>query len=99
LTTPLEVDYSGLEKWTAPITPALISLVANSCPRAALHVSKYLATFAAFLGTVGEGFIIDTDHWRHFWLMLGVMWGMYVAAERYKTAPEAVVTGEPVPAS
>jgi hypothetical protein len=59
----------------------------------------YLATFAAFLGTVGEGFIIDTDHWRHFWLMLGVMWGMYVAAERYKTAPEAVVTGEPVPAS
>jgi hypothetical protein len=44
----------------------------------------YLAIFAAFLGTVGEGFIIDTDHWRHFWLMLGVMWGMFVAAERWK---------------
>ena len=49
----------------------------------------YLAIFSAFLGTVGESFIIDTDHWRHFWLMLGVMWGMFVAAERWKTAPEA----------
>jgi hypothetical protein len=44
----------------------------------------YLAIFSAFLGTVGESFIIDTDHWRHFWLMLGVMWGMFVAAERWK---------------
>jgi hypothetical protein len=44
----------------------------------------YLAIFAAFLGTVGESFIIDTDHWRHFWLMLGTMWGMFVAAERWK---------------
>ncbi|MGZ5932501.1 MAG: O-antigen ligase family protein [Rhizomicrobium sp.] len=44
----------------------------------------YLAIFAAFLGTVGEGFIIDTDHWRHFWMMLGTMWGMFAAAHRYK---------------
>jgi hypothetical protein len=44
----------------------------------------YLAIFAAFVGTVGESFIIDTDHWRHFWMMLGVMWGMFVAAERWK---------------
>ena len=46
----------------------------------------YLAIFAAFLGTVGESFIIDTDHWRHFWMMLGAMWGMFAAAERYKRA-------------
>jgi hypothetical protein len=44
----------------------------------------YLAIFAAYLGTVGENFIIDTDHWRHFWMMLGVMWGMFVAAQRYR---------------
>ena len=48
----------------------------------------YLAIFSAFLGTVGESFIIDTDHWRHFWMMLGVMWGMYVAAERYKAGAD-----------
>src|SRR5215510_1305284 len=44
----------------------------------------YLAIYSAFLGTVGESFIIDTDHWRHFWLMLGAMWGMFAAAQRYQ---------------
>jgi hypothetical protein len=56
----------------------------------------YLAIFAAFLGTVGESFIIDTDHWRHFWMMLGVMWGMFAAAQRYKASsgePNVVVPG------
>jgi O-antigen ligase/polysaccharide polymerase Wzy-like membrane protein len=50
----------------------------------------YLAIFAAFLGTVGESFVIDTDHWRHFWMMLGAMWGMFAAAQRYKAT-----SGEP----
>jgi hypothetical protein len=55
----------------------------------------YLAIFAAFLGTVGESFVVDTDHWRHFWMMLGAMWGMFAAAQPYRasagqplTAPE-----------
>ena len=48
----------------------------------------YLAIFAAFLSTIGESFIIDTDHWRHFWMMLGCMWGMFAAAQRWQsTAP------------
>jgi hypothetical protein len=45
----------------------------------------YLAIFSAFLGTVGESFVIDTDHWRHFWMMLGAMWAMVVAAQPYKS--------------
>jgi hypothetical protein len=48
----------------------------------------YLAIFAAFLGTVGESFVIDTDHWRHFWMMLGAMWGMFAAAQRYKATSD-----------
>jgi hypothetical protein len=53
----------------------------------------YLAIFAAFLGTVGENFIIDTDHWRHFWMMLGAMWGMFAAAQRYRaTSDQAPMT-------
>lgn len=40
----------------------------------------YLAIFAAFLGAAGEAFIIDVDHWRHFWMLLGAMWAMNVAA-------------------
>jgi hypothetical protein len=53
----------------------------------------YLAIFSAFLATVGESFIIDTDHWRHFWMMLGAMWGMFAAAERYKATQ--TVSAEP----
>jgi len=58
----------------------------------------YLAIFAAFSGTVGESFIIDTDHWRHFWMMLGAMWGMFAAAQRYKasTSDQApIASGDP----
>src|SRR3982074_903882 len=50
----------------------------------------YLAIFAAYLGTVGESFVIDTDHWRHFWMMLGAMWGMFAAAQPYKAADKAL---------
>jgi O-Antigen ligase len=58
----------------------------------------YLAIFAAFLGTVGESFIIDTDHWRHFWMMLGAMWGMFAAAQRYKASTSdqtLIASGDP----
>jgi hypothetical protein len=51
----------------------------------------YLAIFSAFLGTVGESFVIDTDHWRHFWMMLGAMWGMFAAAQPYKAASDQPV--------
>jgi hypothetical protein len=53
----------------------------------------YLGIFAAFLGTVGESFIIDTDHWRHFWMMLGAMWGMFAAAQSYKATSDQALVG------
>ena len=40
-----------------------------------------IAAYATFVGEVGEGIIIDTDHWRHFFLLLGIIWGL-VAASR-----------------
>src|SRR6266481_4380650 len=52
----------------------------------------YLAIFLAFLGMVGENFVIDTDHWRHFWLILGTMWGMFAAAQRHKASADRPVT-------
>jgi O-antigen ligase/polysaccharide polymerase Wzy-like membrane protein len=63
----------------------------------------YLAIYSAFLGTVAESFIIDTDHWRHFWMMLGAMWGMFAAAERFRAkaqtieVPASVALREPAP--
>jgi O-Antigen ligase len=37
------------------------------------------AAYAVFVGEVVEGIIVDTDHWRHFFLMLGLIWGLSVA--------------------
>jgi hypothetical protein len=48
----------------------------------------YLVIFAAYLGTVGENFVIDTDHWRHFWMILGTLWGLFAAAQPYKAAAD-----------
>jgi hypothetical protein len=53
---------------------------------------SYIVIFSAFLGTVGESFVIDTDHWRHFFMMLGAMWGMFAAAQTYKTRGAAPLT-------
>ncbi len=55
----------------------------------------YLAVFAAYLGTVGESFIIDTDHWRHFWLMIGAMWGMFAATAAYTRTHDGVPSYSP----
>jgi O-Antigen ligase len=45
----------------------------------------YLITaFAAFTGEVLEGFVIDTDHWRHFFLLLGVIWGLGAATVKFR---------------
>ncbi|MDP1881456.1 MAG: O-antigen ligase family protein [Bradyrhizobium sp.] len=57
----------------------------------------YLAIFAAFLGMVGMNFVIDTDHWRHFWMMLGAMWGMFAAAQRWRatSSDQALTAPDP----
>lgn len=38
-----------------------------------------ICAFAAFVGEMLEGFVIDTDHWRHFFLLLGMIWGLAAA--------------------
>jgi len=42
-----------------------------------------ICAFGAFVGEVGEGMVIDTDHWRHFFLILGMVWGFAAATRRY----------------
>jgi hypothetical protein len=64
--------------------------------RCALHRTQwqpYLITACgAFVGEMLEGFVIDTDHWRHFFLLLGMIWGLAAA-----TAREAQRTNSALP--
>ncbi|HEY2138250.1 MAG TPA: O-antigen ligase family protein [Xanthobacteraceae bacterium] len=46
----------------------------------------YIAVYAAFLGEVGESYIIDVQHWRHSYLIMGMVWGLILAG-RGTTAP------------
>lgn len=43
-----------------------------------------IAAYATFCGAAFEGFVIDTDHWRHFFLLLGMVWGLAVATMNAK---------------
>ncbi|MGZ5895686.1 MAG: hypothetical protein ACXWJ6_05470, partial [Xanthobacteraceae bacterium] len=36
----------------------------------------YIAVYATFAAEVGESYIIDVQHWRHFYLLIGVIWGL-----------------------
>ena len=38
-----------------------------------------LVALSSYAGTAGEGFIVDTDHWRHFFLLMSIIWGCYLA--------------------
>lgn len=42
-----------------------------------------IALFCVFLTTALQGVQIDTDHWRHFYWMLGFTWGFYAASAAY----------------
>ena len=39
----------------------------------------FLIAFGAFLGNAFEGFVIDLDHWRHFYLEMAIVWGLMLA--------------------
>ncbi|HVJ78356.1 MAG TPA: O-antigen ligase family protein [Hyphomicrobium sp.] len=45
----------------------------------------FLIAFAALAGNICEGVLIDSDHWRHFYLLLALVWGM-MAADQYEFA-------------
>jgi hypothetical protein len=71
---------------TAYILMLLVTLLVGL--RSAMIASPWqlgaITAFGAFVGEVGEGMVIDTDHWRHFFLLLGMVWG-FAAATRYYT--------------
>ncbi len=42
-----------------------------------------LPVWASFFPQIVQGFQIDTDHWRHWWLMFGLTWGLAAVSERW----------------
>jgi len=40
--------------------------------------------YVVFVGHVVIGNVIDTDHWRHFYLMIGIVWGCIALETRWR---------------
>jgi O-antigen ligase len=40
------------------------------------HSQIMVVLFASFLGLAVEGLVVDSDHWRHFWILSGAIWGV-----------------------
>jgi hypothetical protein len=72
---------SGCVYWTMTLTTLLLGLryVFVDTP----WRPTYLAVYSAFVGVAGESAIIDSDHWRHYYLMLGVVWGLMAVSRPY----------------
>jgi hypothetical protein len=41
-----------------------------------------IASYASFVAMVLEGLWGDTDHWRHFYVLLGLLWGLVAATHK-----------------
>jgi hypothetical protein len=39
------------------------------------------------VGEVGESYIIDVQHWRHYYLIMGMVWGLLLAGHAARRAP------------
>jgi O-antigen ligase len=63
--------------------------------------AAYIAVYATYAAETGESYIIDVQHWRHYFMIIGVLWGLFAAAAAYRRAQHgerAVLTSAASPA-
>jgi O-Antigen ligase len=49
--------------------------------------SLFIVVFSALMATALLGLLIDSDHWRHFYLLLGVVWGLMLTDTQIARGP------------
>ena len=77
--------------WLGGITHFLLMLVTlafgfREVFRRAPWQRTYIAVYATFAAEVGESYIIDVQHWRHFYLLIGVIWGLMALRQTQQRA-------------
>jgi len=56
----------------------------------------FICVMATYQFVVLEAWIIDIDHWRHVWLLFGLIWGLAIATARLERGdPQAVADAMP----
>jgi O-antigen ligase len=77
----------GWVSGVAYLTLALVTLVAGA---KFIFVRTpwqpiYHVVYVAFIGVAVESIIIDSDHWRHWFMILGLLWGLMAVSRPYRT--------------
>jgi O-antigen ligase len=73
---------------------AFVTLLAVTVVRSLVLVYRglrdpgFFVAIAALMGQLLNGFVIDASHWRHFWMLLGIVLGqLLVASYQQETRP------------
>lgn len=77
----LNAGWIGGFAYLAVVLATLAVGVAAVLQRSEFQSLTHMA-FAAFVGQAGESLIIDSDHWRHYFILLGLIWGLSLATLR-----------------
>lgn len=56
----------------------------------------FLIVYAALAGNICEGMLIDSDHWRHFYLLLAIVWGLMASDRALLRRPRIVCDRRPL---
>jgi O-antigen ligase len=85
--------------WVGGLVFAL--LVGLTCLYGLRHAFKrtitqplFIVAYACFVGHAIEGFVIDLDHWRHFHLLMALIWGLMLGD---REIPRGTLLAAPVP--
>lgn len=50
---------------------------------------SFIAVYATFVGELGESYVIDVLHWRHFFMIIGIVWALIIVTNaRLRAAPK-----------
>ncbi|MET0444572.1 MAG: O-antigen ligase family protein, partial [Pseudorhodoplanes sp.] len=81
--------------WTGGISYLALVLLTRAIGFRTVFVTTpwqpyYIAVMSTYTVLVGEGMVIDTDHWRHYYLLIGIIWGLAIATMNLQRRQQAV---------
>ena len=81
----LEYGWLGFVCWLAvTLGPLALTFKLMFRPRPwQLHLQ---IAWVVFFGHQFVGIVIDTDHWRHFYLLIGILWGCLMLEQKWQVS-------------
>lgn len=74
----LNAGWVGGLVYLAMVLITLVYGLNHALKRSSLQ-PLYLVVYCSFVAIALEGLVIDTDHWRHFYLLMALIWGLMVS--------------------